>query len=311
MRSLVIFVGGRVIVALVAMPSRSLLERQRYEHFDLVSWTPERVNKKVLTVVLPGNPGLCDFYSDVARDICALTQTRTTVVGWLGFRRDVPLVAKLPCFELEAQIEHARQTIGVLARDYDAVALVGHSIGALIALECLVRPTKRVAAVAAVAPFVASPSDPKYGKKRLALFLPGFSLLVVALALCVRILPVRWRARILSCAHMDADARTLALDAMTRPANVYEMLRMGKSEFESPRIINGPDWSWLAQHKAKVAAIYATGTDAWVRPEAPSQMRENGVEVQFIDADHDFCTRTNTSRACARVVADAINRRLD
>lgn len=265
-----------------------------------------------LVVIYPGNPGIPEYYQDLASELASLTCSTVAVVGWLGFSARAPLLR--PWWrrrvDLEAQISHGHQKLIELAKGYRNVAVVGHSIGALVAMEMLKQKTVDIRAVVKVTPFIAANSEsPDYRKKWQLISTPGLSFLVIALAFLLRLLPQHLRGRIMALIgqntdHMDSTATDLTLDAMTRPPNLDAFLSMGYSEFQSPRILHGPDLSWLPHDKDKVAVVYANGTDVWVRPNAPALMQEAGVHTVSIDSDHDIPTRCDSSKACASVIAD-------
>ncbi|KAJ8609461.1 hypothetical protein CTAYLR_005433 [Chrysophaeum taylorii] len=291
-------------------------ERRRGADYELLLLRPQQQTKqRQVTLFLPGNPGLVDFYEPMCRDLVRLTATPVVVVGYRGFASSPPRnVWPLPSFDLESQIAHARRVLDDVAREHDAVALVGHSIGALIALDILATEEK-VRAVAAMMPFVAAnDASPTYRAKRAIATFPGVRLVFAFLAACLRILPAARRSALMAALgqptkNMSESARMLAVDAMTRPYNLHAMIAMGASEFRSQRIIEGPDEAW--RHRAaSVGVVYATGRDDWVKDDAPAEMRRRGVETHFVEADHDFCTRTETSASCARTVASIIATRM-
>lgn len=257
-----------------------------------------------LTVVLPGNPGIVDYYFDMASDISTMCDCDVVVLGYLGFLRE-PKWYALPSFDLETQITHSQRQLEELIHGYEWIGIAGHSIGALVALACL-RP--QINAVAALMPFVAANDcDKEYAFKRRLARLPGAAKALALVGCILRIFPSSLRAMLMGLAgfptdHMSPRARALTVDAMTRPANLHQYVAMGSSEFASRRILDGPDVSWLETHRAKVGFVYATEHDCWVRPGDPSSLADCGVETTFVQSKHDFPTRVDSSRVCATAI---------
>ena len=309
------------IVVFFAVSSKAMTSVvSRLKGFDVIHVGARPcVKKKNLIVMFPGNPGIPEYYEEFAVELARASCTSVAVVGWLGFSATTPLmrVPSADSVSLEKQIAHGREVVGSLAKDCESVALVGHSIGALVAMEILKEPPKNtdIRAVVKVTPFVAENfENPIYRQKVKSATTPGLGILLMALALFLRMLPLGLRARVLALAgqpthHMKSSAINLTLDAMTRPPNIYAMLTMGRSEFLSPRILQGPDFSWLDDHRHKVSAIYAAGTDAWVRKAANDQMQRAGVQTLIIDSDHDVPVTSQTSKACAKLTADLLKTR--
>lgn len=234
------------------------------------------------------------------------------VIGYLGFLNTEATRRWFPSFDLEAQIAHSRQSIDDVSRGFESVALVGHSIGALIALDCL---DDKCAAAVALMPFVAAnDSDPAYRLKRSIATMPGSAAVLACAAFLLRLVPLQLRTKILAAlgfetAYMSTAAKSLTLAAMTTPANVHQYVTLGASEFKSPRIIEGPDLSWLPERRPDVGFVYANRPDIWVRPGDPAKMRRLQVETLYVDAEHDFPTRLDSSTNCARAIHHMLHRR--
>mmetsp|Transcript_4910 Transcript_4910/g.16086 ORF Transcript_4910/g.16086 Transcript_4910/m.16086 type:complete len:310 (+) Transcript_4910:175-1104(+) len=301
------------------------VETRRQKGYDLIRCTPPQ--SRDLVVVLPGNPGIAEYYLELAKEVAAgLSGTSVAVVGWLGFSATTEGGPRgTGVVDLESQIQHGRRTLGELLvtngsgspqRPPRKVALVGHSIGALVAAEILkAPPSGPIDAVVKVTPFVAANDEsPAYRRKVRLTRAPGVGALVVAFAAVLRWLPPGLRRTLMAAigqktSHMNPTAATLTVEAMTRPENLRAMLDMGRSEFDSPKILHGPDLSWIPQHRDKVAVVYASGDDHWVRANAEQLMKQHGVETVTIHSDHDVPTRIDTSKACAAAIADLLKKR--
>lgn len=262
--------------------------------------------KKRLNVLLPGNPGLVSYYEDVAVELSQLTQSPVLVVGYLGFHSN-PTVT-LPSFDLEAQISHSRKVVEEASMEYDRVCLVGHSIGALIALECAADNDK-VDSISLLMPFLAAnDANPGYlSKKRLAA-IPGLAKLLALVGFFVSRSPSFVRRAVMPTAGMSCRCKQITEDVMSLPSNLHEYVTMGASEFKSPRLLLGPPSPLVPKSKRgttkRLQFIYSTQDDPWVRREDSSRMaREYVSSVSFLDVPHDFPTCDDCSRRCAEVIA--------
>eukprot|EP00633_Aureoumbra_lagunensis_P006867 CAMPEP_0197317920 /NCGR_PEP_ID=MMETSP0891-20130614/49075_1 /TAXON_ID=44058 ORGANISM="Aureoumbra lagunensis, Strain CCMP1510" /NCGR_SAMPLE_ID=MMETSP0891 /ASSEMBLY_ACC=CAM_ASM_000534 /LENGTH=305 /DNA_ID=CAMNT_0042808127 /DNA_START=66 /DNA_END=983 /DNA_ORIENTATION=- len=297
------------------MAYSKVIRRGENPIYEMIEVASDSTKDDAVIVLLPGNPGVAEYYYEIALTISQLTMMNVIVLGWLGFASETNNFWGEPAaaVTLENQIQHAKR---VVAETFQAkrIALVGHSIGALVAFDILCSQPMRIGAVAAIMPFVADNFDSDiYTKKRSLATFPGATLLAILLSLFLRLFPIPLRRAIMhKCGqptdHMSSRARDLTVDTMTRLANLRSMLHMGISEFKSPRIQNGPDTRWH-RYAQKVGFIYASGEDAWVRSNHPTDMKSIGVPTIFIDSNHDVCTRIDTSQLCATAVVDILRSR--
>jgi len=289
-------------------------ETVRGRDFEVLKVSPATASQRKV-ILIPGNPGLVEYYREVGTELSRLLAAPVVVVGYRGFLMEPERA--WPSFDLEAQIAHARRVVNEECRGADAVALVGHSIGALVVLD-LLRTTANVRAAAALMPFVAAnDADPSYSRKKAIAGVPGVAAVLAVLAACLRRLPTALRARVLALLgfatdHMSPSARALTLDQMTAPANFHQYVAMGASEFRSPRILNGPDLSWRADFRATLAFVYADRPDIWVREaDKLANLRAPDLETHVAPAPHDFPTSLDASLACAQILRDIIKPRFD
>ncbi|KAJ1458161.1 hypothetical protein M885DRAFT_561895 [Pelagophyceae sp. CCMP2097] len=299
-------------MALPTLPPAQVFPKlSRVQDAELLQWAAEgALASEGVVYVLPGNPGLAAYYTDFAAHLHSKTRRTVLALGWLGFSEDGAAAQPRGRVDLEAQIDFARAS---LPRDVP-ITLVGHSIGALVALDLLSAPPPGVdiVAVVAVFPFVAAnPANPTFlAKFQGCLTLAKYAPVLRALAWVLQRIPEKPRAWLLSkvgqeTAHMSAASRALTLDAMTRPSNVAAMINMGASEFESDRITKGPDLTWL-HRKADVTVVFSTAPDCWVKNGAREALDELGVHTVLLDAAHDFCTCSKASIRVADAVADVL-----
>ncbi|KAI1102536.1 hypothetical protein F4804DRAFT_263179 [Jackrogersella minutella] len=129
-------------------------------HFHFLSYSPrplsddEPQTRNILIFFIPGNPGLIDYYEPFLSTVrglldetTSLQHTRFHIYGQdlAGFRDDdhEPFTAQRKPHDLEYQIQHTLSALSRLRVEsgsrkglpYDEVLLIGHSVGAYIALE--------------------------------------------------------------------------------------------------------------------------------------------------------------------------------
>ncbi|KAI0017849.1 hypothetical protein F4780DRAFT_571562 [Xylariomycetidae sp. FL0641] len=116
-------------------------------------------SRRVLVFFISGNPGLADYYApflSTLRDRLASTSSLSATHFHLyaqdlaGFSPDdhAPFTPARPPRDVEFQIQHTLSSLGRLCGDssdssYDEVLLIGHSVGAYLALEAMHRALKQ------------------------------------------------------------------------------------------------------------------------------------------------------------------------
>ena len=112
--------------------------------------------QRALLFFIPGNPGLIDFYDDFLRCLAGLIHTSTAYdiygADLRGFRdadhEPFGSVTQQQPWDLEGQIEAVYDNVASQRRrdngaPYDYVVMVGHSVGAYIAVEVMARHMKQ------------------------------------------------------------------------------------------------------------------------------------------------------------------------
>jgi len=191
----------------------------------------------VLVVVIPGNPGLGDFYGP----LCAALDTAgspSIALSYANFGTTPPPNGVLG---IAAEAELKRRQLRALVQDHGCrLVLVGHSIGAWIVLQCLEDPALRSSTAAAVLvfPFIArddrSPDQQRIGglvarpivRTVLSLFARGLCALPSALKRLLVAVATRRRP-------MSAQAREVAVGTLlTHPFHARAVMEMAATEFD-------------------------------------------------------------------------------
>ncbi|CAI7886447.1 unnamed protein product [Closterium sp. NIES-54] len=289
-------------------------------------------------LVVPGNPGVCAYYTDFALALhSALGGTaRVVVVGHVAHTEREMEGGRL--YSLQHQIQHkirfVQEESGIAAAGNKADeaayqqqqqqppqppqqqqqqqqrwVVVGHSIGAHIAVEMRRHLPSHVAHVVGLFPFLAfnHQSDEQRRLKLIASLTPLLAV-VAALLQVVRVLPARvvqWVVRRGVGKAWSQGAVHVTATAMLR----YNMLRnyayMGHTEFIyfSEREF---DWAFLSSNAPHFTFIFGRD-DHWGPLHLHQQMQERVPEVAaYVDEEgheHTFCCTDRGASSIAMHVA--------
>eukprot|EP00899_Mesostigma_viride_P023137 jgi/Mesvir1/4007/Mv03701-RA.1 len=185
------------------------------------------------------------------------------------------------------------------------VVLVGHSIGAYMALECLRRASDRVAAVVGLFPFLwTNPASNKQAAIRRLVSSPLALFGVGSLAWCLARLPQfasdyfvrRWFA-----SGMDPFAQETVGRYMLQRETVLRCGHLAKTEFED---LSKPlDWELLSAHGEKLVMLFGCD-DHWGPSDHMQTLAEKVQEMALHVADesceHAFCVSAQQSTLVAQ-----------
>lgn len=123
--------------------------------FSISIPSPNTSSRRALILFIPGNPGLISFYTPFLTILSSLlsspdtTTTAYDIYGQnlLGFADEdhEPFSGTNPPWDLEGQIEAIGKAVEKKGAGYDFVVLMGHSVGAYIAVETFSRWRKYTA----------------------------------------------------------------------------------------------------------------------------------------------------------------------
>lgn len=184
--------------------------------------------------VVPGNPGVPGFYERFAKGIWTQLEgkARVSVIGYVGHTASDLGVDGW--FSLEEQVEHVTAEIvngrGSSWGTTSKLAVVGHSIGAEIAMRAMARHPSAIRKVVGLMPFVLTNERSK--TQRFLASLVRFEALVHFVASVVgflkKVFPFFLRP---ATKGMDPDAKRLT-ESWLRGGSVRNMALMGRTEFD-------------------------------------------------------------------------------
>ena len=184
--------------------------------------------------VVPGNPGVPGFYERFAKGIWTQLEgrCRVSVIGYVGHTASD--LGVNGWFSLAEQVEHVTAEIvngrGSTRGTPSKVAVVGHSIGAEIAMRAMARHPSAILKVIGLMPFVLTNERSK--TQRFLASLVRFEALVHLVASIVgflkKVFPFFLRP---ATKGMDPDAKRLT-ESWLRGGSVRNMALMGRTEFD-------------------------------------------------------------------------------
>ncbi len=224
-------------------------------------------------------------------------------LGLLGHSR-APLHART--FDLEEQLAHVLSFVDAAPAP---LMLVGHSIGAHLALRVLAARPDRVTHVVGLYPFLQNNARSRVQQAlAAAVRLAPLVWLVSRLAALLALLPAPLRRGLLRpvmrhAVGLDDAAVDVSCDWL-RAHSVLNTCLLGASEFAA--LAAPPDWAALRLHAPRIALYYGPPDDIWAPPEHAAAVRVNapGVAVA-IDGTHGhmYCTTAAGSQHVARATA--------
>ncbi|KAI8576325.1 hypothetical protein K450DRAFT_257222 [Umbelopsis ramanniana AG] len=127
---------------------------------DTSYWPAFHDGKKVVVLLVPGNPGLVDYYTTFCEEIHdALSHSSLSLdiiaVSHLG-HSSKPLNTTKQLFTLQEQIQHKIECFDIIRKQYGPetkIVLIGHSVGSFICTEVLkARPNHNIVRLIALFP---------------------------------------------------------------------------------------------------------------------------------------------------------------
>ena len=256
-------------------------------------------------LVLPGNPGVAAWYSDFAVSLREqLPEDFEVVVLGMAGHYSSSALSTPRCFVLDDQVRCAASLLASLPAT-QSVVLVGHSIGAHVALQLLSANSAAVTGVVGLYPFL------RYGRsQRFLAWMVACRPLVELVAGVAGLLQRRPKSLLLFLLQpffallggLGAAAQRVTA-AWLHPASIRNVCVLGHSEFQA--LAREPDWSLVAD--ARVRLMYGPPDDMWA-PSADADEAESRGAVVTRDASfgHMFCVQVTGSRHVAAVTSRLI-----
>jgi pimeloyl-ACP methyl ester carboxylesterase len=262
----------------------------------------------VRVLVLPGNPGVAQYYGDFCTSLQAELGGGALVhaLGLLGHTTAAPKEAPLRTYLLDEQEQHV---LAALDAQPGPVLLVGHSIGAYLALRALQARPACVLGVVGLYPFLRLNEDSWEQRAiKLACRLQPLVLVVALCAALLAALPLRLRRFLLQpllrLIQLDDAALETTL-SWVRAGSALNVCHLGASEFTA---LARPQDLASMHHLDRVALLYGPAADFWAPPAHAAEVRRLAPHIR-VETDshgghgHMYCTTAAGSRTLAAATA--------
>lgn len=254
-----------------------------------------RYDHKMLILVIPGNPGMIEFYKDFMETIYVTLGMRVPVWGisHSGHVKEPsgvtmpPLHGNETLYGLHAQIEHKISFVeNFVPKDYSLI-LVGHSIGCYISMELMssvvgAQVSKSVLLFPTIERLALSPQG-RWAKQLLNYFQP----FAIALLFVLSYLSTRVQYKIVEWYFQNGEG-TVPDCALRASMNIFDVSCTRKWMFMAKQemvIVREPDIENIARHLDDLVFYYGTN-DHW----CPVAYYEELIE-RFPDGDIRLCDR--------------------
>lgn len=248
---------------------------------------------------LPGNPGLCEFYSGLAANITKLLPEAEVIVpSHLGFTLGIE---SHKVWTLDDEVNNAVYLARSMA-DGRPLYLFGHSVGAWIAQRAAM--AVKPAGVGLVTPTVMGmPASPK-GRILVRLSTIGcLPWLCWGLATILGWLPTSLLNWALS-SHFGAYTSVM-LDVLRQPSIVYQVIAMGQEEMERIVPTDPPDLTGFWHSSTPVWGIFAK-SDPWIPSSAKSVLTSRCTSSSVVDIRHSFVLSEDDTRIVADWISELV-----
>lgn len=287
--------------------------------------SPQPSARHALIFFIPGNPGLINFYTPFLTLLSSLINPSTPapdtitydIYGQdlLGFTDDshAPFSDTNPPFDLEAQIQHVQKTVEEKGRGYDHVVVMGHSVGAYIAVETFSRRLKvwkagkatnveiqnGVLLFPTLMHIARSPSGRKLvGLSNVSFFADKAHVLANSLLWLVPMVTLQWvLSTIMGFTPFAAEVTATWLKSRD---GIQQALHLGLDEMQTIRENSWEDETWdmatIDGGKGPRFYLYYAEEDHWVDGEGRDEFLgdvEGRVKV-WVEGEgvkHAFCTK--------------------
>ena len=238
-----------------------------------------------IIVVIPGNPGVANFYDNFAEKLFSTSKIPTLVVGYLSHSFNNK---SNNLYSIHQQLEHKEQFIKFLIEKYPKISiyLVGHSIGGWICLELLNRNIDNIKQIFGLFPTISylNISDNgqnlfiKYGVKK------GVRNVLASIVHIISFLPFSIRFMIGEAIKMwdnnnDSLLKPFVVHGLFNYQMIINLCYMAETEFSNIREAN---YQIIDENQSKIQFYYAEN-DEWIPNGFNQIMKKKYPKIVTID----------------------------
>lgn len=262
---------------------------------------------------IPGNPGVVTFYKDFVESLYELLggSVSLTAVGHISHTMKNWEHGRL--FSLQEQIDHKVDFIKQELQNNEVpIVLVGHSIGAYIAIETFKRIPNKVLYCIGLYPFLAlNPQSRNQSIIRKTVKCPIVCVVISSIVALLGMLPIS-ALRLVVRKSLGKSWCNTAVEAgcshLAKYHTVRNILFMAKTEFE--KLSETPDWAFMREKHNKISFLFGID-DHWgplqMFEEISRQVPDISLSIEREGHTHAFCCTEAGSTWVAHHVANLIN----
>jgi pimeloyl-ACP methyl ester carboxylesterase len=263
----------------------------------------KRNSTDYLVFIIPGNPGIADYYSDFSNILTSKLNTlgkeaQIHIFSYLGFQK----FPQEKIYSIQEEMEAWERKIAEILKKPKSrpgsrpkLVLIGHSIGAWIAQEIMRRnPKWDIQTAFFIYPFLRLNPEVKGQRKigrllesRLATILVGW---VLRLFYFFPRKISRFLISILT-KQQGKGARFVTLEYFSMDHIPRSVIGLAKTEFAT--LGDQLDWEFLRENRKKIVLFY-TKSDIWAPEQDYRELQSSNLQIRLEwieDSHHDFCTQ--------------------
>ncbi|XP_076289039.1 lipid droplet-associated hydrolase-like isoform X2 [Lasioglossum baleicum] len=278
-----------------------------------------QLGKKDVVIIIPGNPGIPEFYTGFINSLKSRVPNETPIwlVGHSGHVQPPDnLIHTMPSdsiwyksYSLMAQVEHKQHFIQKYVPENVNIHLVGHSIGAWIALQLLKDDSvsKRIKKCYLLFPTIENMSATPNGK-----FFNGIlwwiAPLIIFLCWIVSCLPLRLQLFLINLFAPICGIPKKFSKAVHQFINPHSFRRIFKMGIEEMQMVKERDDDIISQHTRKLWFYYGN-CDNWTPVKYYENMKSRHPDINAVLCKHgyfhSFVLESDKEMGC--IVGDLIN----
>ncbi|KAH9674413.1 alpha/beta-Hydrolases superfamily protein [Citrus sinensis] len=268
----------------------------------------EADDPKLHVLFVPGNPGVITFYKDFVQSLYEHLGGNASISAIGSAAQTKKNYDHGRLFSLDEQVEHKMDFIRQELQNTEVpIVLVGHSIGAYVALEMLKRSSEKVIYYIGLYPFLAlirpSVTQSIIGKVAASnIASTALSYIIASLG----ILPSK-ALRFLVSNSLGRSWSATAVEAACTHLSQYHVMRnvlfMTMTEFK--QLTKTPDWAFMRENQSKIAFLFGVD-DHWGPQELYEEISKQVPDVPLAIERHGHTHNFSCSEAGSAWVASHV-----
>ena len=252
-------------------------------------------------LVIPGNPGVVNFYDHFAKKLHFTSKTPVLVVGYLGHSFENTVYSS---YSIHEQLDHKEQFIRFLIEKYPNISinLIGHSIGGWVCLQLLNRKIDNIKRFFGLFPTISylnlSDNGQHYFYKLAVKF--GIRNVFALFAHAASFLPKFLRIKISEFIRKDDDSllEPYIVQSLFSYQIVNNIFYMAGTEFKN---IGEADYDTIDKYESKIQFYYGE-PDHWVPKGFNEVMKKKYPKIVTIDEEQTKHAFVLYKKSCDKLV---------